>query len=124
MSTQLNILPSLDITILVRGEVSVEGALRVHKGGSVLGRVRGRSVLIEGVVDGFVSGRRVEITSTGIVKGRIEADALLIRPGGHFKGICRIGSLETLGRGEVDALASAELKPEANNASWFWKKNN
>lgn len=124
MSNELNLLPSLDITILVRGEVSVEGALRVHNGGSVLGRVRGRSVLVEGVVDGFISGRRVEITSTGIVKGRIEADSLIIRPGGQFKGICRVGSMETLGRGDPDTVvASAELKPETSSANWFWKKS-
>jgi cytoskeletal protein CcmA (bactofilin family) len=124
MYAEFHPLNNLDITILVRGEVNVEGSLRVHSGGSVLGRIRARSVLVEGVVDGFISAKRVEIASQGVVKGRIEADWLIIRPGGQFKGVCRIGSLDKMNqsKSETEITEPLELRPDVTTNNWFWKK--
>jgi cytoskeletal protein CcmA (bactofilin family) len=96
-------------SILVRGDLSAEGAFRID--GTVEGSVTSRAAVVvgdSGVVRGDVNGTDVvvagqiegnvrcsghlEILAKGKIEGDIDAQSMRIETGGVFRGTSRMGS--------------------------------
>jgi cytoskeletal protein CcmA (bactofilin family) len=87
------IISSEHITIAgtVKGEVACEGTVVVEEGGTVEADIIAEEAFIKGQVDGNIKAqKRVEITSTGRVKGDIESSSLIIAEGVLFEGKCHM----------------------------------
>lgn len=77
----------LRIEAQVEGDVTVTGALELGAGAEVRGGVSAQSVTISGLLDGDVHSRgEVVVTSTGSLRGDIDADGLVLEEGGQFHG--------------------------------------
>ena len=71
----------------VEGAVTSGAVLRIHAGGSVAGPVAAVDIVVEGAVEGAArASGRVEIGSQGRLAGDIRAAALVVHPGGSFRG--------------------------------------
>lgn len=65
----------------------------IHQGTRVKGEVHSSGILIvTGVVEGDVFGKRVIIKDSGHVRGDIHAETLVIEPGGLFDGRARVAA--------------------------------
>lgn len=75
----------------LRGEVHSSDVLVIGETGLVTGVVRADTLVILGRVLGdVVETRRVEVARGGLLRGDVEARALVVQEGGHFEGSCRI----------------------------------
>ncbi len=82
----------------VEGDIVLEGTLFVAPGAVVRGDVRAAQVVVAGLLLGDVSAaERIQIASTGRVRGDLEAPALQLETGGAVSGALRINA-EALGR--------------------------
>lgn len=84
---------SEDLTIegSVKGEVACSGTVVVEQDGMVDADIIAEEAFIKGQVDGNITAqKRVEIASTGRVKGDIESSSLSIAEGVVFEGTCRM----------------------------------
>ncbi|MGD9763655.1 MAG: polymer-forming cytoskeletal protein [Candidatus Binatia bacterium] len=98
----------------LRGEVRATGMLIIGETGYVDGVVRAVSLLLLGRVEGEVVGAdRVEIGPTGVLSGRVETRALVVREGGTLQGECRV----TAARATVHVLRPRELSPDQSAAA-------
>lgn len=82
-----------DLTIegSVKGEVACEGTIVVEQDGTVDADIVAEAAFIKGQVDGNIRAhKRVEIASTGKVKGDIESSSLSIAEGVLFEGKCHM----------------------------------
>jgi cytoskeletal protein CcmA (bactofilin family) len=114
-------------SVLIKGELSgredlyldgeVEGtielrecSLTVGTNGRVRGNVHGKSVIVQGRIEGDISGsQRVELRNSGVVIGDITTERILIEDGAVFKG-----KLETADRSKDKADgAHAAAKAQA-----------
>jgi len=91
-------------SVLIKGELSgredlyldgeVEGtielrecSLTVGTNGRVRGNVHGKSVIVQGRIEGDISGsQRVELRNSAVVTGDISTERILIEDGAVFKG--------------------------------------
>ena len=65
----------------VRGEISLSGRLLVGEEGKVAATVAAESVEVAGHLEGDVKARSVVLRETARVKGRIDAQSLVVREG-------------------------------------------
>ena len=70
----------------VRGEVALSGRLLIGEEGKVHASVTAESVEIAGQLEGAVRARAVTLTETARVKGRIDAQSLVVREGAWLSG--------------------------------------
>ncbi len=90
----------------LRGEVRADDLLVIGESGFVGGTIRAANLLVLGHVEGEVLGaERVEIGPRGLLRGAIEANALVVREGGLLDGDCRIAALP---RGRLHVLRPAD----------------
>jgi cytoskeletal protein CcmA (bactofilin family) len=96
---RLTIHGNLDTDGSVRVDGRVEGAshragtLIVGVGGTVVGNVEAREVVVAGSIDGNVHARgRIEIESGAAVHGDIRASSITLREGGAVDGQVSIGA--------------------------------
>ena len=76
----------------VCGEVVGADLLRVGEQGCVEARVEAGEVWVAGRLEGEIrAGRRVELTPTARVSGRIETPRMRVHEGAWFEGMCRVG---------------------------------
>ncbi|MBN1341189.1 MAG: polymer-forming cytoskeletal protein [Phycisphaerae bacterium] len=67
------------------------GDVIIEKRGHVVAPIRAESLIIRGLVRGNIIARnRVEIESTGVVQGNVEARRLIMRDGAKLMGACKI----------------------------------
>lgn len=83
-------------TIRVDGQVSGSlhraGTLIVGAGGTVVGNVEAREVIVAGAIHGNVNARgRVEIEPGAVVNGEIHATTMFLHDGGTANGYLAIG---------------------------------
>jgi cytoskeletal protein CcmA (bactofilin family) len=82
---------NLTIEGTVKGEVACHGTVVVEEGGMVDADIIAEEAFIKGQVDGNIKAqKRVEIASTGRVKGDIESSSLSIAEGVVFEGTCHM----------------------------------
>jgi len=84
---------SEDLTIAgkVQGEVACQGTVIVEQDGTVDANIMAEEAFIKGQVDGNIKAqKRVEVASTGKVKGDIESSSLSIAEGVRFEGTCHM----------------------------------
>lgn len=119
--------PNGQLTILaegctVKGDLSVEGnilvagfmdgkiicqhSVSIGVSGAVRGTVKGRHLIVSGLMEGEVCAEVVEILAGGKVQGTIQTDQLIIERGGFFLG----ASAAVTGAG----VKPIPLPPEAN----------
>lgn len=82
---------SSDIVIFgsVDGEVSSDQKIVIEESARVKGPITGREVMVSGVVTGTITAKdRLELSPTGIIKGNIDTNTLLIHSGASFIGKC------------------------------------
>jgi len=78
---------SIDIDCEVRGKLRVDGKLTIQKNGFVNADLNTINAEIIGKYEGNMEASGiVEIKETGIVKGNIKTDSLIINKGGIFSG--------------------------------------
>ena len=70
----------------VKGEISLSGRLLVGEDGKVHATVAAESVEIAGHLEGDVKARSVTLKETARVKGRIDAQSLVVREGAWLSG--------------------------------------
>ena len=70
----------------VRGEVALSGRLLIGEEGKVHASVTAESVEIAGQLEGDVRARAVTLKETARVKGRIDAQSLVVREGAWLSG--------------------------------------
>jgi cytoskeletal protein CcmA (bactofilin family) len=70
----------------VRGEIALSGRLLVGEEGKVHASVAAESVEISGQLEGDVRARAVTLRETARVKGRIDAQSLVVREGAWLSG--------------------------------------
>lgn len=77
----------------IEGSVESKAAVVIGESGAVTGNVRAVDVLVAGKVHGNVccSGH-LDIVSTGVIEGEIEAKSLRVETGGVFAGISHMGA--------------------------------
>jgi cytoskeletal protein CcmA (bactofilin family) len=75
----------------VKGKVICKGTVIVEQDGTVDADIIAAEAFIKGQVDGNIKAqKRVEVASTGRVKGDIESSSLLIAEGVLFEGKCHM----------------------------------
>ena len=82
-----------DLTIAgtVKGEVACKGTVVVEEDGTVEADIIAEEAFIKGQVDGNIKAqKRVEVASSGRVKGDIESSSLSIAEGVVFEGTCHM----------------------------------
>jgi cytoskeletal protein CcmA (bactofilin family) len=113
--------------VLIKGELSgredlyldgeVEGTIELREcsltigtNGRVRGNVHGKSVIVQGRVEGDISGsQRVELRNSAVVTGDISTERILIEDGAVFKG-----KLETAEKSKEKAdSAHAAIRSQA-----------
>ena len=110
----------VDDRLTVRGNIDTDGTVRVdgrvegstHRagtlivgvGGSVVGDVDAREVVVAGTIDGNVHARRIEVVSGASVRGQVRANSMSLRKGGFVNGQVSINT----------EPASAVAAPAAN----------
>jgi cytoskeletal protein CcmA (bactofilin family) len=70
----------------VRGEVMLTGRLLIGEDGKVHASVAAEAVEIAGQLEGDVKARAVTLKETARVKGRIDAQSLVVREGAWLSG--------------------------------------
>jgi cytoskeletal protein CcmA (bactofilin family) len=82
---------SITIEGTVKGKIECKGSVVVGQGGKVKADIVAKNVLVGGKVNGNITTKnKLEITSTGRVKGNIETSSLVIAEGVVFEGRCRM----------------------------------
>ena len=83
------------------GEIFSGDALIIGETAVINAEVRVSTLIVDGEVSGNVSAAsKIEIHSTGKLKGNITAPTLVIREGGFFEGSCKMGKGEGIGTEE------------------------
>jgi cytoskeletal protein CcmA (bactofilin family) len=92
------------------GTVETEGNLIVGKDAQVIADVKAYNITVAGVIEGNVTAAgRLEILSTGRVRGDISTASLLIEEGGVFHG-------KSLMEDEVPRLEPPKAEPESGHS--------
>ena len=87
----------------IEGSVESKAAVVVAESGAVTGNVRAVDVLVAGKIHGNVScSGHLDILSTGVIEGDIEAQSLRIETGGTFSGRSHMGNKPLEGKGMND----------------------
>ncbi|MGM0366684.1 MAG: bactofilin family protein [Actinomycetota bacterium] len=78
---------SIEIDCEVKGEMEVNGELKIQEKGFVSADVKTTDAIIIGTYEGSMEASgNVEIKETGVVTGSIKTDSLIINKGGIFDG--------------------------------------
>lgn len=75
----------------VRGDIKSDIAILVGETAHITGPILAKEVIVCGTVEGeIIAEDNLEIAPTGIVNGKIETGTLIIKPGAHFNGQCKM----------------------------------
>ncbi len=114
--------PGVDVTLMIRGELASKGAVKILKGGTIIGSVIGHKISIEGQVQGtLTSSESLEIISEGSVEGNATAMSLLVESGSAYRGRCRIGHPPATPERENEEIDHAP-ETKSTPSRWFWQK--
>jgi cytoskeletal protein CcmA (bactofilin family) len=83
---------SVRIVGVVEGEIDATEAVVVEEGAQVSAKISASVVLVQGTVTADVAAKaRLEIGSTGVLRGKVTAGALVVHDGAVFEGSCSMG---------------------------------
>ncbi|HEX2584689.1 MAG TPA: polymer-forming cytoskeletal protein [Steroidobacteraceae bacterium] len=75
-----------------KGDVHVQGNVTIEQGAQVTGEVRADMVIVGGEVTGNISAAsRVELQSTGVLNGDLNAGSLVVAAGSRMRGQVEFG---------------------------------
>ncbi|MFZ2900763.1 MAG: polymer-forming cytoskeletal protein [Saprospiraceae bacterium] len=78
---------------VIKGDVRCAKRLVIGETGRIEGKVTAESAVIQGTIKGEVTIQDVlQLKSTALVDGVLQAKALLVEEGGRYLGECRIGA--------------------------------
>ena len=97
----------------LEGQVISEAEIVVGPKGRILGEVRARHLVVNGVVEGRIVCEQLDILPSGAVNGELMTGKMAIEPGGRFVG----RSLELGQAGSVNILEVTFVEGEAPTAS-------
>jgi len=102
LSANLTIIGDIESDGTVRIDGRLEGSVRraaivvLGTGASIKGNITAREVLVGGTVEGNIDAAdRIELQSSAVVTGDIDAGAILIREGGIIRGRLLVRRVET-----------------------------
>ncbi len=79
-----------------KGDVQVQGNVRIEAGAKVTGEVRANTVIVGGELEGNISAiSRVELLETGILNGDLKAGSLIVAAGSRMRGRAEFGWSES-----------------------------
>ena len=79
-----------------KGDVNVQGNLTIDRGAQVSGQVKARHVVIEGALEGNVTGaERVELRESGVLTGDVKAGQFTVAAGSKMRGQVEFGWEDT-----------------------------
>ena len=79
-----------------KGDVQVQGNVRIEAGAKVTGEVRANTVIVGGELEGNVSAiSRVELLETGVLNGDLKAGSLIVAAGSRMRGRAEFGWSES-----------------------------
>lgn len=90
------------------GKVICQNTVSIGVNGAIRGTVKGRHLIVSGLMEGEVHAEMVEILAGGKVQGTIQTDQLIIERGGFFLG----ASAAVNGAG----VKPIPLSPDANRS--------
>lgn len=96
-----NLTGATDVTVegRVDGKLAVEGSVIVASGGEVHGLVQARMVRVSGkVVGNLVATDLVELATTAVLEGDIQATRVVIAEGAYFTGKVAMASPATVAK--------------------------
>jgi cytoskeletal protein CcmA (bactofilin family) len=94
-----------------KGDITSEDSIFVGQEAYVEGPITAKVVTVSGSVEGEIKALEVlEITETGKVSGKIEAQTLVIRPGALFIGQCKMIQPVEEKIGEVEEEPEDEIE--------------
>jgi len=77
----------------IRGQINLQGDLRIGTKGRVEAKVHARNVTVEGKLTGDISADdRVELVASATVDGNIKAPKIVVAEGAKFRGSVDMGS--------------------------------
>jgi cytoskeletal protein CcmA (bactofilin family) len=106
----------------IEGSVESKASVVVGESGTVRGNVRAVDVLVAGKIQGNVCCTgHLDIMSTGLIEGDIDAKSLRVEIGGVFAGTSRMGTKPQLQKDQKDQKEqkdkkAAELSPQFSAA--------
>jgi len=75
-----------------KGDVHVQGNVTIEQGAQVTGEIRADMVIVGGEITGNISaGSRVELQSTGVLNGDLNAGSLVVAAGSRMRGQVEFG---------------------------------
>lgn len=75
-----------------KGDVNVQGNLRIEDGARLNGGVKARQVVVAGELDGNIqSAEKVELLSSAVLTGDVKAGSLTVAPGSKIRGHVECG---------------------------------
>jgi cytoskeletal protein CcmA (bactofilin family) len=75
-----------------KGDVQVEGDLRIEPGAKVTGSVRAGTVVIGGELEGNIeAASSVELLESGVLNGDLKAESLTVAAGSRMRGQAEFG---------------------------------
>lgn len=92
----------------IEGEIQLkENQVTIGENGKMSGEIYAKSIIIQGqVVGNMFAGEKLEIKSTGSLKGDISSPRLVIDDGAYFKGIVNMeaGTQQRFERSAIEIL--------------------
>jgi len=80
-----------------KGDVNVQGDLTIELGAHIAGQVSAKHVIIEGTLEGNISGaERVELRQTGVLSGDVKSGSLIVAAGSRMRGQVEFGWDDTV----------------------------
>lgn len=77
----------------IKGNVKSEGTLIVGPNGKVDGNISAANIIVGGIIEGdLIALGKVEITSTGSIRGDITTKSLIIDENAVFQGTCSMNA--------------------------------
>ena len=75
-----------------KGDVNVQGDLTIELGAHIAGQVSAKHVIIEGTLEGNISGaERVELRQSGVLSGDVKSGSLIVAAGSRMRGQVEFG---------------------------------
>ena len=95
----------------VNGEVMLDGhTLTIGPNGKIEAGLTAKSVIVEGQVNGNISAKdKIQITSSGTVKGDLSAPRIALDDGAHFAGHVDTGTAESASGSKASEPATAAV---------------
>ncbi|WP_177434311.1 MULTISPECIES: polymer-forming cytoskeletal protein [unclassified Pseudomonas] len=86
MKGELCVTGNILVAGFMEGKIACQNSISIGISGAVRGTVRGRELVVSGMMEGDVYAEVVEILAGGRIQGTIQAEQLIIERGGFFSG--------------------------------------